>query len=723
MVNYEQLKENYIQKIIREKPDMNCLYINLQNNTRWPSEKCITDLSQSEREEVNLVKQLPNEIILDVEEKYRLYDIQSKIEERKWSYELYDTGSRGIHFSLKFSNLADKELELRNRIRKYIIQLFRTDEKLAKENQWVAMPWAKHIKTGKEKTLIDSVNSNEVNIIPNEIITYCIEDIEKQKRKQIESKEIVKNFHLNDPYLKYFMENIVENGDRNNIILKNLGIGLSQSGLTREEMEPYVQQIISNMPGKTTSEFWGWIDKGLQGEMIDYNKSEMIQWSIAYGHPVLYKLEGEEELVDFYSIKQLWNRIWNSKIAKQPVWKELCFYNMLGTVLDEKEKDYRVHLIFSSYSTSGKDEGINLVREILERLDFKARTPAMVTDRTLIGAVNPTAIEYNTRHGLTCEEPVKGQKVFKEPVEKGWLEDTDWIAFSESESVFRPSVHNKQIQIILRQAMDKARRVEKGVAGHDIPILTNTSFILTTYKMDNIVNAILHNGLFQRAIFYLKDITSEDHRGIRNHIIEKNFDSDYEDDFDEEKYIMKLLEKLREMKRWYDENKNNIKKEKRSGEFIKQLVDMTEDNYIEYMQIDKEILDSMIRREINHLHKLCVLDAISRKECIITKQTIRKCFNLIMVCIDSIKVLIANQDRDKKIKFSILKLLSIKGSMPTMQLHYELENKFKIKQVNKRSNIIKQLINLNLISSYKSGKKTMLMLTEEGRDWIDMNEM
>ena len=49
MVNYKQLKENYIKKLIKEEPEMNVLFVDNKNNNRWPHEKKITELNQEER--------------------------------------------------------------------------------------------------------------------------------------------------------------------------------------------------------------------------------------------------------------------------------------------------------------------------------------------------------------------------------------------------------------------------------------------------------------------------------------------------------------------------------------------------------------------------------------------------------------------------------------------------------------------------------------------------
>jgi hypothetical protein len=43
--------------------------------------------------------------------------------------------------------------------------------------------------------------------------------------------------------------------------------------LTREEIIPYVQNIVASCPGKSEGELWGWVDKALNGELTEYNKS------------------------------------------------------------------------------------------------------------------------------------------------------------------------------------------------------------------------------------------------------------------------------------------------------------------------------------------------------------------------------------------------------------------------------------------------------------------
>lgn len=715
-------KEIFVNRIVKEYPDMKVLWFDKMANKKWSSEKVIKDLSDSEKELFNLRKQFPNEIILDIEEKYKVDEIIKLLTEKNYNYEVWETGSRGIHISIKFNNLADKSLELRNRIRKYFINYYNTDEALSKESQWVALEHSKHFKTGRLKVLVNSINNNNSNFIEKEIIEYCQKDLEEKERRRIENKTIIKDFVKNDEYLNFVLTHTIENGDRNRILFKNLAIGLHLSGLSRSEIEVIGEKIIEHCPGKLLGEFMGWVDKAINGELIEYNKSELIQWSLNRGEEPLYKLESEDDLLDIMTIKQLWNSIWDLNIKFQPIWRDLCFYNMLGTILDEREDDLRIHVMFSSESGTGKDEGVNLVHKVLDSLGCKTKRPAEVTDRTLIGAVNQIAVEYNTKNDLTEDNQERKGKTFKKPIEEGWLADTNWIAFSEAETILlKPSPHNLHIQLILRQAMDKERKVEKGVGGFDIPITTNTSFIFTTYKMNAVINAILNNGLFQRTLFYDKDLTQEEHEGIIEYVCNKRFGTKSDKELFK-KYFYVLIEKLKAMKKWYYENKKDIVSIENMNKLAINLWKNAGKEYSFLMDMDRRIIESMSRRTADIVYRLSLLSCVAEQKTKIDSTDIRDAFKLIMECLSSISTLVIGQDKNRKKIYMTLKIVYTSGSISKMQLHYELQNKLKMKSTATRSEFIKYLITQEYLTTFKDGRTDMLLLTDKGQNYLTLEQ-
>ena len=709
-----QKKSKFLQELKQQVPDMKMHFVDQQNQQIWAKEKILKDLSAKDLEEVNLRKQLPDEIILDIEEKYKTDDVKQKLKEKQWSYQLWDTGSRGVHFVLSFDNLADKPLELRNRIRKYIIEEFGTDDKLAKESQWMAIEYSLHFKTNVSKKLLEVSELKKKNTINNEVIDYCKQELKLQKQNVIEVDEDFDKYLSEDPYLKYALNNKIVDGGRNDMLFKNLAIGLVRSGLAREKIQEAAILIANNCPGKNAAEFMGWVDKAFRGELLDYNKSELVQWSHLFGHPVLYKLIDDEQLSKLLTIKQLWDIIWDGRIAQQPVWRDLCFYNLISTIIREMDEDYRIHVIFSCITTSGKDEGLNLSEQILQKLDYKTYRPAEITDRTLLGSVNPWAIEYNTKKGLK-----EGDEGWREVREYGILanENSDWIAFGEAETVIKPGTHNRKIQLILRQAMDKRRKIEKGVSGIMFSIYTNATILLTTYSMDKDIYKLLNNGLFQRALFYRKNFTSEDHKATRHHISKRNFSQNIKQNYKEQEYMELLMDKLKQMKIWYEENKNNVV-------FSDNVADMVNQKWIKYEKsygvipgMDRLILDSIVRRSAVNLRKLVMLTAVWQMKNFVNTDDIDRCFKLLFTCIDSVKSLIANQDKVAKQNEALLYILK-EQSDSTGNVYQKMEDALGVKSSATKNRIIKRVKSMGFITEYMSGHSKMLMLTQKGIDYI-----
>lgn len=700
--------------------DFACHFIDKSKEQIWETFKPYSIISDKEKDEVNLIRSFKDEIILDVEDKFRVDEIKLKLKENGFPfYSLYNTGSRGVHFHLLFDNLADKPEDLRNRIRKYIISIFNTDLKLSTENQWIACPYAKHMKTGNTKELVEEYFGN--NHLKDEIIEYCKKDLEIEKVSyEIEPDENFKDF-LNDPYLKYCLQNKIIDGERNGILFKNLAIGLVKSGLEKEEILKIAAVIVNNCPGKSIGEFMGWVEKAGSGELTDFNRSEIIKWAIKYGHPVFYKMHDEEQIKEIMPVKTMWNILWDSSVARQPTWRDMCFYNMLGTVIDESEEDYRVHVIFSCASSSGKDEGTNLVETTLMDLDIPTSRPSSATDKTLVGAPNQMIEEYNIKNGLDeiNKENEKGKK-WKNPIEYGILATCKWIAFTEAETVFSPShSFNKQLHSILRLAMDKGRKVEKGVGGKIVKYNTNASFLLVSYPIENQILRVINNGIFQRSLFYHKDITEEDHDAIVKHVARKMFNTDLKLNFNEKEYRALIVNKLKDIKQWYNENRTNIKPSKDIETYTSKLVNDYKNEYEHLIPADKDTLNSMIRRGIGTINKIAILNAISNKRTELIFEDIDIAFRLLKTCLDSIRIILGRQEVGNKQEAVILSILS-KEDKTCGNVYQEIETNLGIKSTATKNKLIKKIKNLGYVEEYQDGKYKKLRLTNSGKEVIGL---
>ncbi|MHA1304717.1 MAG: hypothetical protein ACTSPI_13545 [Candidatus Heimdallarchaeaceae archaeon] len=718
-------KLDFLKYLYDKYGDYKIHYVNIANpSENWKTEKLYSKSYEKSKSDSNLRKIMSDEVILDIEEKNHLANIKVILIDKNWKYQVWDTGSRGYHVSLIFPQLLDYPLEARNKVRKYIIKQFGCDESKSSEKTWLATEHTPHFKTGKEKTLLEEyiagTDNRDNDFTPDilRVAEQAVKELSKPKKKEIIDKEFLK-----DPLLKYVLNNKITRGDRNNILFKNLAVGLVQAGLENGDIQNYAETIIANCPGKTVSEFMGWVRKAFNDEITQYNKYELNEWCEKHGYPIQYKVtDGEHFILENMSIKDLWNTKWNNYIEAQAVWRDLCFYNMIGTILDERENDLRVHVIFSSFTSSGKDEGINLVHDVLKQMGYVTARPTEVTDRTLLGAVNQPAFEFNQQHDLEegeiKEVPIRKdsektrQVAWRNPVDYGYLKNHHWIGYSEAEIVLKPSGYNRHIQVILRQAMDEKRYVEKGVQGIKVAFYTNTSFLLTTHPLPNIIISLLTNGLFQRCMYYDKKLSEEDKNHIASKILEAQFSSKKEK-YDVAIYDKELLKRLKDMKTWYEETKDKIDLEEGLVKCAAEKQDMIKGNYAYLNPEDQDILDAIMRRGIKNAKRVAKLHAITEKRIKITAKDLGVGFRLLDTCVGSVKYMLLNTSPHEKQRFALLNILRKRGELSLMELYAELKRTLGIKSPKKLKEIIQAAEREGMVITKTQGKYKIIAIKEQ----------
>jgi len=713
-------KKEFIKELKNNYSSLRVHYVNMPADDLWQTDKTVLELTDEEIETVNLRRIKPNEIILDLEEKERLQEIIDKLTEKSWSYEIWDTGSRGYHIHLIFEELINYNLETRNSIRKKIIREFECDESKSSENTWLAMEWANHLKTkiedNKIKTKINKVG-NYSNKIPTEVIHYSEQMAKMRKEKVVENDDDFKNYK-EDPYLRWALSTVINNGGRNNILFKNLAIGLVKSGLSREDVMKYAQILVKNCPGKNTAEFMGWADKTIAGDLSEYNKYELVQWSLENDHPIMYKLEdGKESLLSLFSAKQIWRNIWiNKPILSQELWMNICFHNMLGTTLTDRDgKDLRIHSIFTSPTSSGKDEGVDLVRYFLEELGFKTSVPSSITDKTLVGGMNQTIKENNDKYNLTADnsEYTRGKTthVYRDPKEVGELGSADWMGIPESEFVFKPGSFNRTLQTILRQAMDNKREIQKGVGGEMIKVYTNTSFLITTYPIPDAMVKILNNGIFQRCLYYNRILDDEDRENIDEGIRKLKFNKAVNTEYNDKEWKNILLERLKLIKEWYNENKDNIELFDGMDLYIGKKVSDYKKTYDVLNWQDRGIMNAIITRGYGIIEKLILHNTIYKTKLLIDKEDVDDAFDLFFICADSVKLLLLKDTSINK-EINTLCLILKDGKKSKMEVHKILREKLDMTNSNKRTGLIKAALDKGAIQSFREGRNTFLHMEE-----------
>jgi hypothetical protein len=91
---------------------------------------------------------LPNEVVLDLEDKTKLDLIIHDLIERKQKFYVFDTHSRGVHINIFFNK------KLSQKRKQVIITFFGADQLKSADNTMIALEFSKHWKSGQVKELI-----------------------------------------------------------------------------------------------------------------------------------------------------------------------------------------------------------------------------------------------------------------------------------------------------------------------------------------------------------------------------------------------------------------------------------------------------------------------------------------------------------------------------------------------------------------------------------------
>src|SRR3989344_1331610 len=289
------MKIEEAKQLQKDYPELLVHYVDKTNNEKWKKPKVLRELNETELMQFNLRRQLPNEIVIDLENPDLYFDILSKLYKHKISYYSYKTGSKGYYLHVLFTDLPELNDDLRYLFRKKFIESFGGDTRLTSEKQWIAVEDRPHFKTLINKTHYTSgeySGSSENSISKSIFCRDLLDEAKEELRVKVDTfdKGALENEDFNefdkDPFLQYALNNKITEGRRNDVLFKNLAIGLVKSGKSNIEILGIARKIVRNCPGKEIGEFMGWVNKVVKGEIKDYNKWELNKWADENNHSV-----------------------------------------------------------------------------------------------------------------------------------------------------------------------------------------------------------------------------------------------------------------------------------------------------------------------------------------------------------------------------------------------------------------------------------------------------
>jgi len=459
-------KLEMLKKMFNEHDDFKLHFMKSKTIPGWKSWKKYSECTDAERNESNLRSLFDDEKILDLDEPERLKEITIKLDQEKYSYELWKTGSKGYHFSLIFPELKKLPEEKRKKLRSEFIKSFNCDD--SKKTGLLALENTPHFKTGRLKELL-SKKDNGPNILHELEILEIKEPIISNNSSTIPSD--VDAWTKNDPILDYLLntpkEKMKKDIQKNTIVFKNMAVMLAQ--LPEKNKNIYVTQISENT-GHPINELNGWITKVLRGEISEYNKNELNIWIMdndlsikQYDVEKSTKEKFEPQYItshlrNFDELRTITKLHGNYDFMVKALW-----YGIYSAIAQKKvvnvgdiQTDMRFHNIFVLPTGQGKQNLIITQEKILTGIGKSVVRPTSYHPQGLIGKVKVTTSKKKDALPVYT-------KIF------GSLNENIMILNEALELVQSEEQNNKESRAFLTQAMDtyQTNKIVKGSV--DIP--------------------------------------------------------------------------------------------------------------------------------------------------------------------------------------------------------------------------------------------------------------
>lgn len=248
-------------------------------------------------------------------------------------------------------------------------------------------------------------------------------------------------------------------------------------------------------------------------------------------------------------------------------------------------------LIIIQDSRSGKNTIVNLIKNIMNRLNVSNVSTSSFTQNAIIGQADVNAIDFNNKLRLKIKkDPEKYSEAdLKEEYKKGYMETKDIIIFDEAKNIFVGG-HKDNLTIFIQEILDDKPTISiaTGTGGQwERP--ANCSFILTTIPLNEKSESVIDDGFFQRFAIFKRKLDKDEQKKRRKIYLEsyktdnlmgENIMNDFYDEIsDEVKSIKSYIKST-----IYNMDENNpkivIRKDKETGSINKKIqISLRSDGY------------------------------------------------------------------------------------------------------------------------------------------------
>jgi hypothetical protein len=190
--------------------------------------------------------------------------------------------------------------------------------------------------------------------------------------------------------------------------------------------------------------------------------------------------------------------------------------------------DTRIHILVIQASRTGKGVSLSLMREFCEAMKWLDEEDEeetinfvrelQITDAAIVGTIDGKIAERNRAKGIDHPDDPD----YREPVIIGDLGLYDVVAFSEAKQMFKAGAHNEDLLELIQSAADQPGWIDKKLAGENrIRYISNATIVGTTYFLDEFKELLLKQGIFQRFLVMVRDLTFEERMALDEMMIDE----------------------------------------------------------------------------------------------------------------------------------------------------------------------------------------------------------
>jgi len=267
-------------------------YINKLTGEKWPTWKTYKDCSVEEKKQINLASYPKNCICFDRDLKdydegeinKDYHGFRAMLEKRYIKNFYMYRSPNGYHVIAPFKDLDKIDEKLKREFKRFYVSLFLSDTAKISDRGILSLPGRPHFKDGKIYNIAEWRKGE--NTMLTEVLEECKLNISKSQDKlvQVNVDRNFTNYFEEDPFFQYIQLNeIPDNTNRDMTIFPNLAVACAKSGHPIEYIKQILEPVIlKNFPGKSWSEFQGWLNKAYKGDIDDYNPFQLNNWMKTY---------------------------------------------------------------------------------------------------------------------------------------------------------------------------------------------------------------------------------------------------------------------------------------------------------------------------------------------------------------------------------------------------------------------------------------------------------